>query len=84
MNGKIKGFLLLVAGPMNKRKCMIPKYKKKCCEKSDKNQCLNSKVLELMDYDYKRMDHSFSLSDFIKLLDKLENLIVLLMRTFFL
>lgn len=70
---------------MNKRKCMIPKYKKKCCEKSDKNQCLNSKeVLELMDYDYKRMDHSFSLSDFIKLLDELENLIVLLMRTFFL
>lgn len=37
-----------------------------------------------MDYDYKRMDHSFSLSDFIKLFDKLENLIVLLMRTFFL
>lgn len=29
MTGKIKGFLLLVAGPMNKTKCMIPKYKKK-------------------------------------------------------
>lgn len=43
MTGKIKGFLLLVAGPMNKTKCMIQKYKKKSCEKSDKNQCLNSK-----------------------------------------
>lgn len=61
------------------------KIQKKSCEKSDKNQCLNSKVvLELIDYDYKRMDHSFSLSDFMKVLDVLQNLIALLMRMFFL
>lgn len=60
------------------------KIQNKSFEKSHKNQCLNSKeVLELMDYDYKRMDHSFSLSDFVKVLD-LGNLIALLMRTFFL
>lgn len=32
-----------------------------------------------MDHDYERMDHSFSLSGFMKVLDKLENLIALLM-----
>lgn len=37
-----------------------------------------------MDYDYKRMDHSYSQSDFMKELDKLENLIALLIRTFLL
>lgn len=60
------------------------KIQEKSCEKSDKNQCLNSKeVLELMYYAFKRTDQSFSLSSFMKVLDKLENLIVLLMRTFF-
>lgn len=35
---------------------------------------------ELIGYDYKRMDHSSSQSDFMKELDKLENLIALLVR----
>lgn len=39
---------------------------------------------ELMDYDCKRMVHSYSQADFMKELDKLENLIALLMRTFLL
>lgn len=39
---------------------------------------------ELMDYDYKRTGHSYSQADFMKELDKLENLIALLMRTFLL
>lgn len=39
---------------------------------------------DLMDYGYKRMDHSYSQANFMKELDKLENLIALLMRTFLL
>lgn len=36
-----------------------------------------------MGYDYKRMDHSSSQSDFMKGLDKLENLIALLVKKIF-
>lgn len=37
----------------------------------------------IIDYDYKRVDHSYSQTDFMKELDKLENLIALLIRMFF-
>lgn len=39
---------------------------------------------ELMDYGFKRMNHSYSQAGFMKELDKLENLIALFMRIFLL